>query len=379
MPSPPSTTTQIQKVELPKWVEAASESNYNLAKGISDRPYEAYKGPTVADMPKFAKNYFDATAGTGQLDISRSRQMLNKAATAGDPDFAAARQLFTRGAGGVNSLNRSAYTNPFIGDVEDRAIDALGRERDLELNDNASRATAAKAFGGSRSAIIDAITRSETARSAGDLSAGLRKEGYDRATGAMQSDLDRMLASGQQRMGLGSSQIDALLKSAGGLQSNADLAQKIRLGNFSGHTQLATQSQQGQQKRWDDAFRKWKEKRDYPLEGLNTRLSALGMSPYGKTETTHKEEKTGTDFASIGGGILSMLPALFMLSDETTKEKISKKPLVIDNDTGIPIYEYRYKGEPKSMRRIGPMAQDVRKAFPERVQRVAGKLAIRMA
>jgi len=129
------------------------------------------------------------------------------------------------------------------------------------------------------------------------------------------------------------------------------------------------------QKMMDDIRSKWQNMRDAPLDNLNLRLSALGMSPYGKTETTQKTEKTGTDFAQVGAGLISLLPALFMLSDETMKTDIKK--VGKDEGTGLPLYSYRYKGDPKTYPKVvGPMAQDVQKLFPDRVKRVGGKLAI---
>lgn len=411
MPSSPDTVTQISKTELPKWVEGASESNYNLAKALADRKYVPYTGSTVAALPTRADDYFKGTMGAGNADLARARGFTNNASVDfnrardalgkatgdfGSADRALAEsQTYARaGSRGINSLNRASYMNPFVSNVENRALDALNRETTMGLNDNASKAVAAKAFGGSRSAIIDAVTRGESSRAAGDLSAKLRRDAYDEATRSMEGDLARKFQTAASLQGAASGYIGAgqgRIGQAGGYNTTgmgrlgqadrssatAEQVMKNRMQNYAGLMQGDQRTQAYNQSKLDDAYRRFKEKRDYPIEGLNLRLSALGMSPYGKTESVKKTEQSGTDFASIGGGILSMLPALFMLSDETTKT--AKKPITIDNDTGIPIYEYRYRGEPKHVKRVGPMAQDVQKVFPERVQRIGGKLAIRMA
>lgn len=339
MPSPPSTTTQISKVELPPWVDKAAQSNYKMAEGIAARPYAAYGGKTVAPQDLRAQKYFNSTMNTGAGDVSAA-SILDKQAGAG-----------------INGLDRSAYMNPFTNDVIDNSLTDMDRSRVMALNDNASKAVASKAFGGSRSAIIDAVTNSETARNAGDLSARLRAEDFSQATGAMQGDIQSKIAAAE------------------GLRGGADLAGKLRMQNFGGLTDIGQKNQMQQQKMFDDLRAKWQSKRDAPLDNLNLKLSALGMSPYGKTESTTKTEKTGTDFAQVGSGILSLLPALFMLSDETMKTDIKK--VGKDKGTGLPLYSYRYKGDPKTYPKVvGPMAQDVKKSFPSAVKRIGGKLAI---
>jgi hypothetical protein len=114
---------------------------------------------------------------------------------------------------------------------------------------------------------------------------------------------------------------------------------------------------------------RWGEQWNYPVEQLNTKLAALGMSPYGKTETINKtstSEKQGPDFATMGLGVLQMLPMLMMMSDRNTKTDITK---LTDGD--IPIYSYRYKGDPKSYPKVvGPMAQDIEKKYPSAVKKV---------
>ena len=68
----------------------------------------------------------------------------------------------------------------------------------------------------------------------------------------------------------------------------------------------------------------------------------------------------------IGGGLLSGLGAAIIPSDKRMKTDI--KPLgsalkVLD----LPVYEYRYKHDKSKKRRVGVMAQDVRKVLPDAV------------
>lgn len=337
--SQPSHTTQTTRVELPEWVEEASEDNYNFAKSITGRPYNPYKGQTVAgtsQTTKDAYDFFRDTMGQGAPDRMRASELANKA------------------AGGILGLDRSAYMNPFTAEVEENALRNLDRQREISLMANSDKARAASAFGGSRHGVVDAITNAEATRSAGDLSAELRKAGFDTASGLMQQDIGNMFTG------------------AGALLGGAESGDKKRLADFSALLGIGGQEQAQTQRELDDQYRRFLEKENHSLEDLNIRLSALGMSPYGKSETTNttgKPASAGTDFAQMGLGILSLLPALAGLSDErlkTDKVKVGKK-------AGVDIFDYRWKGQSKKMPKTrGPMAQDVEKKYPGAVHDVGG-------
>ena len=141
---------------------------------------------------------------------------------------------------------------------------------------------------------------------------------------------------------------------------------------------IGSMGQEQKQRELDDKYRRWNEKKDYPLEQLNILMSALGMSPYGRTETTNKtsESKVGGGGAGMFGGMLQMIPGLMSLaSDRTLKTDIER--LGTDDATDLPLYAYRYKKDPKTYpKTVGPMAQDVEKKYPALVRTVAGKKVI---
>lgn len=335
----PSHTTQTTEVKLPKWVEQASRENYEFAKDIVAKPYKPYTGQTVAGTSPGTQEAYDFFRSTmGQGDAQRAR----------------AADLASRAGGGILNMDRAAYTNPFTAEVEENALRNLDRQREIALDSNSDKAHAAKAFGGSRHGVIDAITNAEAARSAGDLSAELRKMGFDTATGLMQQDINNML------------------NSSGALVSGADAADKSRLGNFSGLLGIGQQEQAQTQRQLDDAYRRFQEAEGHDLEDLNILLSSLGMSPYGKTETANKTAtggSSGTDFAQLGVGVLSLLPMLVGLSDERLKKNKTK----VGEKAGIPVYDYNWKGDPKGAPKTrGPMAQDVEKVFPGAVGDIGG-------
>lgn len=355
----PAVTTQIQKVELPAWVERASQSNYDLAQRIADKPYQAYEGQTVAGTTQTTRDAWDyilnnLNAGQGDYDASRGA-------------IAQATGLFNKASGGINSLNRSDYENPYINDVVNAALGDLDKSRTQALMANADAATAAKAFGGDRHAVVDAITNSETAQKAGTLSAGLRADAFNQATSTMQGDLDRMLASGQ-----------GILSTGDRYKALGDAAVTNRDTNYKNMLGVGAQQQEQAQRGLDDAYSRWSDRQNYDTERLNLLLASLGMSPYGKTTTGTTTQQGGssggTNWGQVAGGVGSLLGAIIM-SDRDEKTDIKK--LGDDPTTGVPLYAYRYKGDPKSYPKVvGPMAQDLEKAFPGSTRRVNGTLTV---
>lgn len=319
-------TTQTTQVKLPKWVDKASQQNYQFAQEIADKPFNPYLGQTVADVATGTEDAYDLFYNTlGQ----------------GNENYAAAGDLFTKQGGGILGMDRAAYTNPFTDEVESKALGALDKSRVQALMGNADKARASKAFGGDRAAIVDAVTNAETAEKAGILSAGLRKEGFDTATQNMLADLAGFGAAGQGQIATG------------------DAFNKQRMGDVTGLLGIGQQQQAQQQRELDDTKGRFDEANNYDLERLNILLSSLGMSPYGKTEVAKGTTSGGgTDFAQMGLGLVSILAGL---SDERLKENLVQ----VGEEAGIPIYEYNYIGDDTKMR--GPMAQDIEKVMPEAV------------
>ena len=337
--SQPATTTQISKVELPAWVDKASQENYDFAKQVADRPLEQYQGPQVADTSPLTDQANKlAVSGVGSTDALYKQAGDVYGSTTGPLD--------------INS-----YLNPYTDEVQKRAEDAAQRSLTGNLLANSDAARKSSAFGGSRFGIQNAVTQAESTRGIGDLVASLRAKGFDTATATALAD-----RSSRQSGAAG------LLQTASG--------DKAAQGQDLSTLFSAGQQDTVQRQRVIDAMMKqFQEKRDYPVEQLNTRLAALGMSPYGKTETANKtstSEQMGTDWATLGLGALKTLPALFAMSDRNMKTDIKKL-----TDGPIPLYSYRYKDDPKTYPKVvGPMAQDVEKKFPKAVKKVGGKRVI---
>jgi hypothetical protein len=332
--SQPATTNQVSKVELPAWVNDAAMSNYKMAQQVAGRPLEQFQGQEVADPSAMTTQGYDALKG-----------MIGQ----NDPAFAEAEDLWRKGAG---PLDIQSFLNPYTAEVERNAIGQANTALDKNLRGVSDAATKAGSFGGSRAAVESGVTRAEGIRNIGDLTGQLRARGFDTAVAGAQNQ------QGAQRA------------SAAGLTGTAAGRQAAGLADVSALLGAGSQETGSRQKVIDAAKNKWTEARNYPVEQLNLLLASLGMSPYGKTETSNKTataEVPATDWATIGLGAAKALPGLVgMFSDRNAKTDIKK---LTDGD--IPIYSYRYKDDPKSYPKVvGPMAQDIEKKYPSAVKKV---------
>jgi hypothetical protein len=372
----PSTTTQISEVKLPAWVEEAAKSNYEFAKNVANRPLTQYEGARVADtsnMTNQAYSLLSKNVGIADPMYKDAYSMLQRAGTELDPEFEKARKIY-EGTTGPWDVNQ--YLNPFIGEVENRAIDNANRSLQGQLSAIGDKAKAAGAFGGSRAAVESGVTRAEGTRGIGDLSAQLRKQGFDTATANLLADRASKQAGAAGILSGATAQQKGWLETASGLQGLGTARQDSLMKDVTGLMTGGAQEQAQRQKQIDADMEKFYEARDYPMQQLNTLLASLGMSPHGQTETTTKTSKSesqGADFATLGLGLLKILGGLSDRRDKTDIEKVGRS-----ETTGLPVYAYRYKGDPKTYPKVvGPMAQDVEKKYPGSTTEIGGHKVVK--
>ena len=327
-----TTSNQQQQTQLPAWVDQASQANYQQAVDVAGRPLQQYSGQMVADPSSMT------TQGYGLIksNVGSTDPLVNQAAA-----------LNTQSGG---PLNVDQYMNPYISDVINRSTTNATTALQQQLANNAGLASKAGAFGGSRFGVQQGVAQAQGVKNIGDLNAQLLQQGFDTATKTAEDQQANQRAA------------------ATGLLSTAQ--QKI-MGQQGDITNLLTAGQQDQAQQQaiiNANMQKFQQAWDYPTQQLNMKLAALGMSPYGQTVTGNKTSETDTpiDWATTGLGILKAAPALFAMSDRNTKTDITKL-----TDDEIPLYSYRYKGDPKSYPKVvGPMAQDIEKKYPSAINKI---------
>jgi hypothetical protein len=357
-----TSTTQVQ---LPDWLNNASQNIVGAAH------YYASTLPqyTVAPITQ-----------PGQQDI----QSLQNAVGGTNPAYASA-QAGTQALAGyqpqqvtpgwLSGTDLSPYMNPYTQQVIDKTMPLIDQQRQMANNQSADLAAKTGAFGGSRQGVAEGVNNAQSGLYAGQLGAQLNQANFSQAQTAAQADLARSL------------QGQALNQQAGLAGAGLQLGANQQLGNLAGQgqtanlqglmaalggqTQLQQQAQAVSNAPWQDA-----------LQRLQMQEQAVGSVPYGQTQTTTGTGQGPTSNPWLTGlGGLSSLASIAgsiapLLSDRTMKTDIEK--IGKDEETDLPLYAYRYKGDSKSYPKVvGIMAQDARKKYPEQVVEIGGKLAVK--
>ena len=385
----PSTTNNVTKTELPAWVDAAGKANYDAAVALGDKPLQQYQGNTVAPLSQTtldSMKLFKDNQNAGAEDLTKASGIFSDiAARAAGPiggmdkinsaaDIYSGLADTTKVNAGINSM-----LNPYLGEVEGNALRALDESRGKALMANSDNALAAKSFGGGRHGVVDAITNAESIKNAGDLSAGIRRTGYNDATAAYLNSQNAagsgLLSAGNSEMGGFFNGLNAQQGAGNSLMASSDQSLDQLLKRVGALGQIGSTEQVQKQAEINADIAKFTEGRDKELNDLNLRLTALGMSPYSQTSTTtgtSTQGSAGTDWAMTGMGLLSLFAGLS--EDDMKEDKVNLGPI---GESGINRWAFRYKGDPKSYPKVvGVMASEVEEHLPEAVTRVNGKRVI---
>lgn len=251
--------TVTNQTVLPPFIQQGATQNLAFANQVADRPYDSYSGQTIAGFTP------DQQAA---MDWVR-----NNFATGGNAITAAGAPI----SGSNLTTTAQSLLNPYLDQVQTNAVNELQRSSQMSQNDLAAKAASAGAFGGTRFGVQSAELASDTARQAGELTANIRSQGWNTAvdTALKQATTSAQIANAAQTAGL---QGVAALANTGAAQQNQ------------AQTEL------------NDAIQKWQAARDYPLEQLAIKESALGSTPYGGTSTSTQPLNRGnTGLTALSG------------------------------------------------------------------------------
>lgn len=245
-------STQTTSVELPAWQQQQMQDIYAAASGVAQQPFVPYTGPMVAGFNPDQLRQMQATRGlfeTGmQYDPITGLQELAQAQapTVGPvTGFAAPTIAETQMPGfrGLLGADIAAYQSPFQQQVIEQSMADIQRQADIARTGAQERSIRAGAFGGSRSALLEAESQRPYVEQMARTSAGLRQAGFEQAQRAAQADLAR-----QQQLGVfGAEQAQRRAMQQAQLQQQAGLAgQDIesRMAMFAPELELRARQQQ---------------------------------------------------------------------------------------------------------------------------------------
>ncbi len=258
-----SKSQQTSSTSYDPRVYGESLQNLQLAEQVAAMPFQAYRGPMVAP---FTRDYMQGEAMTrgiasqgGYVPEIEQASRASQAALGFQPAAVQAGQVGTQfspervQAGQVQSqfeaptaqaaqftdASLGQYMNPYQQGVIDVGLQDINRQDELARQQRAQRASAARAFGGSRAAIQEGIAAGEAARERNRFLAEQRSQGFQQAAQLRESDVGRQqqiaLANQQarqqaQQMGLGAQQFNVQQGMQAGLANQAAAQQAAQMG-----------------------------------------------------------------------------------------------------------------------------------------------------
>jgi hypothetical protein len=377
-----NTTQQQATTQLPPWVNTAAQQNYAYAQNVANQPLQQYQGQTVADVgPQMQQAWNTAASGGG----------------AGQDQYNAAQAGYLAGMGQtpqqvtpqtLSGANLQPYMNPYTQNVINSTLPIMQQALGAQQSGIGGQAAMANAYGGSRQAIQQGVAQSQGALNMAQMAGQLNQANYAQAQQGAQYDINNNLQSQQLNQAAQQNQLSQNLQAASGMANLGQQAQLSQVRNFGEQETAGALEQQQAQNQINAQMAGFQNAFAYPGQQLGVLESALGMTPYGQASQGQSTSQTTSspNWASVALGGLSSLGGLFsapaggtsaasgilgFLSDRGMKTDISK--IGVHGPTGLPMYAYRYKGDPKSYpKTVGPMAEDVMKIAPHAVSSIPG-------
>lgn len=286
------TTTSTSSID--PQIKEAFLANFQQAQGVAGAlPVQQFAGYNPMYQAGEEALVNTALAGPGITGTDLAAQM---AAYGGvyQPAQISAQQtnLGLTGPGSIGS-----YMNPFTSEVRTNALADLESARRAAIQQTGERATQARAFGGSRQGVAEALTNQGFAKQAATLGTTLNEQAFNQAMAMQQADIARRSAAdiANQQAGLQGAQLR--LGGASQLGNLAAQQQALRLGGAQA-VMGAGGARQALDQQQMDAIR------NIGLQRLGVVQSSLGAQPanLGMVATTPYSQNVG---AGLLGGALA--------------------------------------------------------------------------
>jgi len=286
------TTTSTSSID--PQIKEAFLTNFQQAQNVAGAlPVQQFVQPNVGYQAGEEALVNAGLAGPGIVGTDLAAQMAAYGGTY-QPAQIMARQanLGMTGPGSVGS-----YMNPYTQAVRENALSDLESARRAAIQQTGERATQARAFGGSRQGVAEALTNQGFAKQAATLGTTLNEQAFNQAMALQGQDIARQQAAdlANQQAGLQGAQFR--LGAAGQLGNLAAQQQALRIGGGQAVMQ-AGEARRALEQQQMDAIR------NIGLQRLGVVQSSLGAQPanLGMVAQTPYSQNVG---AGLLGGALA--------------------------------------------------------------------------
>ena len=266
--------------------QAMYEDLYGRAKGIAAQPFVPYTGPRVAGFSPDELRAFQAQRGlfeTGmQFDpLTGMREIAQQPA----PQIGA--------IPGLLDVDIAAYQSPYQQQVIDQTMADIQRQADIARGLSQSRAIGAGAFGGSRSAILEAESQRPFIEQMARTAAAQREAGFGQALRAAESDIAR-----QQQLALARPELELRARQLrGAALGDIQAEQTRRLG---GLLDIGGMQRALQQQALGIPYQEFQRALAYPTQQFGLLSQAVFGQP---TQQTVTQRGSATPLETAAGAI----------------------------------------------------------------------------
>lgn len=285
-PSPPPPATSMSSTTIPEYAQPYVERMLGKAEAFTEAPYQAYGGERIAGFTPMQEQAFQGAANLGPArQLGLGTQM---AGISGLQSLNAGQNYQNMA---TDPYSMASYMSPYVENALAPQMREAARQSAMQGQMDQAKAVQQGAFGGSRSAIVEA----ERQRNLGQLQSDIYNKGlqsaYQQAQQAQQFGSTLGL-QGAQAAGQSAATLGQLGQTQFGQQKDVIAAQQA-----AGSQQQALQQQQLQQKYQDFLTQK-----AYPQQNLAFMSDILRGAPLGQ-QTQQQYTAAAPSFASQALGL----------------------------------------------------------------------------
>lgn len=348
------TSNSTQQVQLPAWMTQAGQGLWNDANAAAKaNPIKGYEGQIAPGMTENMNKAGDVAAqsvGAGQGDLATARGLNMAGGTA---------QADKMTAGQFGQAEAQKYMDPYLGEVQGRTLQEMGRQNQMAQQGLGDNAAAAKAYGGTRHAVLEAEQGKGQNANMLDYLAKSNSDAYASAQGQFERDRAADMTAQGTNIASQGDFYSRLMQAAGQSAAIGGQDAALRSGNIMDLLRTGGAEQDTQAGQQQAAYQEFLRMQDAPMERYRDLGAILAGTPRDVTTTANgtstTQQKNGWMSTLMGGAQI----AASAFSDPDLKRDVE---LVDRRPDGIGIYSFRYSWSDD--RHVGVMADEVERIAP---------------
>lgn len=348
-----------QTVQLPQWMSDAGQRTYQQAEATAAaNPITAYGGPMragMADNQAAAAGQAAGTANLGAVDMNAARALTGGAVRGASP---------TMNAGTFGADQAAQYMSPYTANVQGRTLMEMARQNAISRAGMGDEAAAAKAYGGTRHAVLEGEAAKGQNANMMDYLARSNADAYSNAQGQFNIDRNARLGAETQNGNWSQADRDRMLQAGGQAAQIGQTASGVNAQSIMNMLNTGGMEQGINDNQMQAAYQEFLRMQDAPMERSRDLMAMLAGTPRNMTTNT-TGSMSGTSKSSPGLANMLMAGgqmAASIYSDRRLKRDIER---VGELDDGLGLYRYRYAWDDEGTARMGVMADEVARLVPE--------------